>query len=583
MLEAGTGKANITAFVKGVGMMGYGMFTQKVKEVETPLSSRAIVIHEPAKGKKIAFVNAEMCFITIAIKHAVIEKLTKEHPELGFADENVMLTAQHTHNGPGGYSHYPFFNFSIPGFAKEVFEQKVNGITQSIVEAAHSLQPVEIRLDKGVFSEDVEVAFNRSMPAYNANPEVKQLSEDESHLALDRSMILIRLDNAEGETIATINWFGIHTTSVGNDMHKICYDNKGYASDFMEAQLKEKNNGCIAIFAQAPCGDIIPNYIWEPSRNRKRGKYADDYKSAKHNGKLQFEKAYEIYSNAKTQPKIDIQQIDHALMYVDFSDVRIDDEYIPSHHPDKGKEARTSHACMGVPFFKGTVDGRGISDRLANVASMLSKTAKTAEQAKSLMAPKKKWKAIQHKYKSQGIKDILVETGEGKILGTSSIQKLGQLTKLDPSFAMLREHYDKGGLNCPWTPEVLPLQIITIGPIAIIGVPAEISFIAGKRLHNKLKESLKKKGIQEVIISPYANAYSGYITTYEEYQVQCYEGGHTVFGEWTEAAYRTAFSRLANEILKEPDQRDLNTTVKPRLFSNEELQKRSFPLNDQLK
>ena len=207
MLEAGTGKADITAFVKGVGMMGYGMFTQKAKEVETPLSSRAIVIYQPDTRKKIAFVNAEMCFITIAIKHAVIEKLTSEHPDLGFTDENVMLTAQHTHNGPGGYSHYPFFNFSIPGFAKEVFEQKVNGITQSIVDAAHSLQPVELRLDKGVFPDDVEVAFNRSMPAYNANPEVDKLSEEKSHLALDRTMTLIRLDTPEGKTLATINWF----------------------------------------------------------------------------------------------------------------------------------------------------------------------------------------------------------------------------------------------------------------------------------------------------------------------------------------------------------------------------------------
>ena len=583
MLEAGTGKADITAFVKGVGMMGYGMFTQKAKEVETPLSSRAIVICQPDTRKKIAFVNAEMCFITIAIKHAVIEKLTSEHPDLGFTDENVMLTAQHTHNGPGGYSHYPFFNFSIPGFAKEVFEQKVNGITQSIVDAAHSLQPVELRLDKGIFPDDVEVAFNRSMPAYNANPEVDKLSEEKSHLALDRTMTLIRLDTPEGKTLATINWFGIHTTSIGNDMHKICYDNKGYASDFMENKLNSKNEDSIAIFAQSPCGDIIPNYIWEPSRNRKRGKYADDYKSAAHNGKLQFEKAHETYLKAQDQPKLDIKEIDHALMYVDFSNVRIDDEFIPSHHPDKGKEIRTSHACMGVAFFKGTVDGRGISDRLAHVASMLSKTAKTAEQAKSLVASKEKWKEIQHKYKSQGTKDILVETGEGKILGTSRIQKLGQLTKLDPSFAMLREHYDQGGLDCPWTPEILPLQILTIGPIAIVGVPAEISYIGGKRLHKTLEETLKKKGIEEVIISPYANAYSGYITTYEEYQLQCYEGGHTVFGEWTEAAYRTAFNKLAHEMSKGSEKRDLNAMVSPRLFSEEDLRNRSFHSKEQIK
>ena len=94
---------------------------------------------------------------------------------------------------------------------------------------------------------------------------------------------------------------------------------------------------------------------------------------------------------------------------------------------------------------------------------------------------------------------------------------------------------------------------------------------------------MKKKGIEEVIISPYANAYSGYITTYEEYQLQCYEGGHTVFGEWTEAAYRTAFNKLAHEMSNGSEKRDLNAMVSPRLFSEEELRNRSFHSKEQIK
>ena len=73
-----------------------------------------------------------------------------------------------------------------------------------IVDAYNSLQQVEIRLDKGVFPDDLEIAFNRSMPAYNANPEVKKLSEDQCHLALDRSMTLLRIDTTQGKTLATI-------------------------------------------------------------------------------------------------------------------------------------------------------------------------------------------------------------------------------------------------------------------------------------------------------------------------------------------------------------------------------------------
>ena len=81
-----------------------------------------------------------------------------------------------------------------------------------------------------------------------------------------------------------------------------------------------------------------------------------------------------------------------------------------------------------------------------------------------------------------------------------------------------------------------------------------------------------------MILSPYANAYSGYITTFEEYQVQCYEGGHTVFGEWTLAAFQTKFKELANEMLKKEPERNLDTTTKPVEFSEEELKKRSFSM-----
>jgi len=82
-----------------------------------------------------------------------------------------------------------------------------------------------------------------------------------------------------------------------------------------------------------------------------------------------------------------------------------------------------------------------------------------------------------------------------------------------------------------------------------------------------------------VILSPYANAYSGYITTYEEYQVQCYEGGHTVFGEWTLAAYQTKFKELALQMLKKESERNLDSGVSPVEFTEEELKKRIYSEN----
>jgi neutral ceramidase len=186
MFEIGTGKADITTFVKGIGMMGYGMHFNTVEEIETPISARAFVIKNPATQKKIVFVNAEVCFISMAVKKAVVSKLTSDYPHFGYAEANVILTAQHTHSAPGGYSHFAFYNLSIPGLVPEVFNKMVNGIVEAIHKAENNIQTASIYLNSGSFPAEQEVAFNRSLKAYNQNPEVKKLAEHETHIAVDR-------------------------------------------------------------------------------------------------------------------------------------------------------------------------------------------------------------------------------------------------------------------------------------------------------------------------------------------------------------------------------------------------------------
>jgi neutral ceramidase len=51
-----------------------------------------------------------------------------------------------------------------------------------------------------------------------------------------------------------------------------------------------------------------------------------------------------------------------------------------------------------------------------------------------------------------------------------------------------------------------------------------------------------------VVIAGYANDYAGYVTTHEEYGSQQYEGGHTLYGPWTEAGCRQEYVRLARAL-----------------------------------
>ncbi len=52
-----------------------------------------------------------------------------------------------------------------------------------------------------------------------------------------------------------------------------------------------------------------------------------------------------------------------------------------------------------------------------------------------------------------------------------------------------------------------------------------------------------------VVIAGLSNSYSGYIATYEEYQVQRYEGASTIFGPHTLSAYQQLFAQLAQAIV----------------------------------
>ena len=361
MFEVGVAKKDITCPMKGIGMVGYGMHHHRVKGIVTPLMARAFVFKD-SNEKKVVFVCAEIWSCTISIKRLVIKLLKENHPKLGYDFNNTLICGNHTHSGPGGYTKHPLYNMPVPGFAPEVLNTISQGIVDAIVEADTKLQVANIRIGTGTFPAEQKVAFNRSIEAYNLNKDVTQYSYKDRHLAVDRTMTLIRIDDSAGNPIGSINWFGVHTTSVGNDMFNICADNKGYAADFLENEIKNNYNSpdFIAAFAQAPCGDISPNFIWDRKRNKMRGSSKDDYENAKENGRLQFQKALEIFENCSDP--VNEGDIDFEIKYADFSGIKVDPEFANGR-----TDAYTGSGCMGVSFFEGTTDGMGIPKFLGNI------------------------------------------------------------------------------------------------------------------------------------------------------------------------------------------------------------------------
>lgn len=97
-------------------------------------------------------------------------------------------------------------------------------------------------------------------------------------------------------------------------------------------------------------------------------------------------------------------------------------------------------------------------------------------------------------------------------------------------------------------PRVVPLQVLRLGDTVLAGVPFEVTVGAGRRFEAAMAAGLDGAGVDRVVVSSVANEYFGYITTPEEYDLQFYEGGHTLYGHETQPFIEAHLTRLAAEV-----------------------------------
>lgn len=533
----GLAKQDITCFIPGVGMMGYGQFHNTVKEIATPLWSRVLFLRSNAQN--FILVHLEQAFVTMAIKEEVLKRLGYSHPEWNIGDENLAITAQHTHSAPGGYSHYPFYNFTIPDFQLKIFDKIVTSIIAAIEEASKQSHEVTMSWGHVDIPESREVAFNRSITAHALNPEAQHFTEVEKHLAVDRRMEGMMFKNAEGHTLAFLNWFGVHCTSVSSYNQKIHHDNKGVAA----ALFENHHPGTMAFFLQASAGDVSPNFIWDTTTKLMRGKYKDQYENAFYNGEIQFREAEKIEALNQIKGPAEFHHV--------FLDMAL--EVAPPAH--------------GVAFFGGTLEGPGVPKPLAAVLRNVSRVIRKHHLFNNPDFYNKF-------YEAHGAKDVLLDHRTGSFLGIP-LKTWKSLPPIpEPSVEAFRKTAKKGALETlPWIPTILPFQALRLGDVLILFVPGEISVMAGRRLKSHVHHQMKDTGITKVFLTSYANAYMGYIVTPEEYDKQCYEGGHTVYGRHTLNGIIAGFDQLIHLFKGEQVRSDLPQA--PFHFPAAELQRRS--------
>jgi hypothetical protein len=100
-------------------------------------------------------------------------------------------------------------------------------------------------------------------------------------------------------------------------------------------------------------------------------------------------------------------------------------------------------------------------------------------------------------------------------------------------------------------PRVLTLRVLTIGRSTLVATPFEPTVVAGRRVEEAVRAAIiaaegpEAPRAECVRVAGYAGAFNGYLTTPEEYDVQLYEGAHTLWGRESQPEVGLRCARLA--------------------------------------
>ncbi|KAJ3092604.1 Neutral ceramidase [Quaeritorhiza haematococci] len=454
-------------------MMGYAMLDQMVNGIHLRLKARAFIFAAASQpSKRVVFVSidaGQVSHQTVKLSIARLsERLGSSNSSVSslYSIENVMVSATHTHSGPAGYLDNLLYHITSLGVVPGQREAIAAGIAEAIYAAHQNLETSEagtqMELRSGILT---DASVNRSPTAYLANPPEERARygadvDQEMTLLAIKNHAAINAEQTEHKPAlrGIVSWFAVHETSMNNTNVLVSGDNKGFASYSWETeQHLAGNTEFVAAFAQSNAGFD------------KGG----DRLSTRIIGARQLSKAKDILESPSKPPVVITGSgVDYRHVWVDITNVTVE---LPN-----GSTAKTCKAAMGYAFSAGTTDGpatrlswqgdnstEGSNKLLDHVRNLV---IKPSEELKKCQAPK----------------PILLPTGEIKF-------------------------------PYPWQPAKLPLQLFLIGrKLVIIGFPAEITTMAGRRLREAVLRTLQETSALDddayVVLAGLSNSYASYDT-----------------------------------------------------------------------
>jgi neutral ceramidase len=100
-------------------------------------------------------------------------------------------------------------------------------------------------------------------------------------------------------------------------------------------------------------------------------------------------------------------------------------------------------------------------------------------------------------------------------------------------------------------PTILPVQALRIGKTLVVGLPFEITVESGRRVAAAARDAVgATAGVEHIAVSSLANEQFCYLTTAEEYSLQRYEGGNTLYGPNSQVFVAAAAGALVGDLMR---------------------------------
>jgi len=223
----------------GIKRPGIRLFADPIQAIETDLTATALILSNDTN--KAVIMACDLLFIPLAVTLDIRRRIGVA---VGTPVSHVMINFSHTHSGP-----------TLPDFLEDspqqmrlqhaYQDQLISWLVEVATQANQQLQAARIGADWG----ESHIGVYRR----ETSPDGKDVLGEDPNVPIDNAVGVIRVDNLDGQAIATLFSYGCHTVTMGPRSMVASSDFPGPARELVEAAL-----GGLAIYLQACGGNVNP-------------------------------------------------------------------------------------------------------------------------------------------------------------------------------------------------------------------------------------------------------------------------------------------------------------------------------------